>query len=315
LIIRLTEPPQQGTFGRSLANVGDVNGDGRNDLAAGDEFGERFVVMSILDAQVILDVSRTGHRSFGEYLAPAGDFDQDGVPDILVGAPDDSRHEEFAGSVWVISGADGSTLLCIEGGREDFIGEDVSSADVNRDGIEDFVFGAQFDEESGEVDGGMVRVISGRTAITLYHFAGPPTEGIFTSDIDLGDMDGDALPDFLLADHRSDRNGTDSGHVVANRASDIYLDCAPHRPVPNATLGMIVGEGSPGNLVGIFLIAIDGSSTFIPVVLGAFDAAGLFGIGGKVPSGLSGIEITLRAYAIGAAGKLVETPDETIEFQ
>lgn len=54
---------------------------------------------------------------FGTALAPAGDLDADGHPDLLVGAAHPSTADTRPGSAFAISGRDGRTLLELQGAR------------------------------------------------------------------------------------------------------------------------------------------------------------------------------------------------------
>lgn len=98
-------------FGSSVANIGDLNGDGIDDLAVGasGESGLNLngTVVSLSGGLYVLFLSKNGSVSssvhinalsnggpslnsgdqFGYSVAGAGDLDGDSVPDILVGAP------------------------------------------------------------------------------------------------------------------------------------------------------------------------------------------------------------------------------------
>ena len=125
-------------FGTSLAGLGDLDGDGVNDLAVGapnhhgdDEgdddavsspapHGEVWVLRLAADGSVLGEQRITegdGGFSgdldqgdeFGHGLAGAGDLDADGVPDLLAGAPGDDDGGSNRGAAWLLFlSADGS---------------------------------------------------------------------------------------------------------------------------------------------------------------------------------------------------------------
>jgi hypothetical protein len=68
-------------FGDSVAMLGDVDGDGRTDYAAGDFSGHRLRVYSGTSGQLIWDLARRDATS----IAPAGDRNGDGNDDVVLG--------------------------------------------------------------------------------------------------------------------------------------------------------------------------------------------------------------------------------------
>jgi hypothetical protein len=103
-------------LGRAVAFVGDADGDGETDLVFGGpecelngEDSGAVVVISgfegalfMEDASLVLAGSGSSHKA-GWTVGPAGDIDDDGLPDLLVGAPDEGGG---AGHAYVWLGAD-----------------------------------------------------------------------------------------------------------------------------------------------------------------------------------------------------------------
>jgi len=177
-------------FGSAIADIGDVNGDGITDLAVGapndDDVSRNAGAVWILfmrmdgtvDAwqKISRDVGGFGDKlnaddNFGAAVAGIGDLDDDGIPDLLVGAPggDDSGAER--GEIWVlfldIEGkvreeqkiADGTGGFNGDLGNDDRFGSAIAAiGDVNDDGVTDLAVGAPNDDD-GSSDAGAIWIL------------------------------------------------------------------------------------------------------------------------------------------------------------
>lgn len=142
-------------FGDDVAGAGDVNQDGHADFAAGTfkpSFGvannpDGFVrVFSGLDGSVLHDFDDLPDYSMHVKVGSAGDYDQDGFDDLIIGSP----KENIAGSaiinvgaVRVFSGRNGSLLQYFPGGLglQYGVGLGVCNlGDLNRDDYPDIAF-------------------------------------------------------------------------------------------------------------------------------------------------------------------------------
>jgi hypothetical protein len=73
-----------GLLGYALADAGDVDGDGRHDLAVGGEDFTRIVIYSTRTWRPIRKIARPEEGThFGRFMSAAGDLDGDGRPDLL----------------------------------------------------------------------------------------------------------------------------------------------------------------------------------------------------------------------------------------
>lgn len=186
---------------------------------------------------------RSGER-FGDTLA-SGDFDGDGITDLVVGAPGEnvSPSRQVGGVTVVYGAADGlgtgprpSALLTqatpgVPGNAEegDLFGEAVTGADVDGDDVDDLVVGVPM-----ENDAGFVHVLPGRLGAGLGAEAGasysqntPGVPGLvergdrFGAALAAGDVTGDGSAD--LAVGAPGENGTASGPEPRGKGAVLFL--------------------------------------------------------------------------------------------
>ena len=165
-----------GDFGSSVANIGDVDGDGIDDLIIGASYDQESVWVLFMNAdqtvksyqQITEGVGGLAggtsleHSGFGLSVAPLGDLDGDGVPDAAVGAfrsngTGASIPDGNTGAVFILLlNADGTVkdYEIIGGGTPGFpdaliehnhrFGSSIAHAgDLDGDGVVDLWVGAQ----------------------------------------------------------------------------------------------------------------------------------------------------------------------------
>jgi hypothetical protein len=221
-------------FGESVDIVGDVNGDGYDDIAVGApnlyfggaHRGQVFIFfggtegwttnMSAANA----DASYVGEAiddMAGSAVAGAGDVNGDGFDDFLVGVPINGEHGRTSGQTYLILGRTsgwGSNMSLSRANasfrgeyRDDRSGIDVAGCgDVNGDGFDDFLVGATGNDDGG-IEGGKCYLIFGRSsgwamdtnlsrANASYYSEGAYSM-LFTV-AGAGDVNGDGFDDFMM---------------------------------------------------------------------------------------------------------------------
>ena len=155
------------TFGSSVTIVGDVNGDGFDDVVVSDPAflgtGRVFAYYgSPTGPSTAADWTFDGENvedEFGHRVRPAGDVNGDGFDDLIVGAPgwnnDRGRAYVFLGSS---SGLNGPAFWIASGLADgDRFGEAVASAgDQLGDGTADVAVGAPGADDSDDLDTGAI---------------------------------------------------------------------------------------------------------------------------------------------------------------
>jgi hypothetical protein len=150
---------------------------------------------------------------FGASVNGAGDVNSDGFDDLIVGALFDDNNGTNSGSARVFSGATGRILYTFDGDSpHDLFGGSVSGVgDVNGDGFDDLVVGADNDDNNGQ-ESGSARVFSGADGTTLYTFYGDSPGDLFGRSVSgAGDVNGDGYPDVMVGALNDANNGKESG--------------------------------------------------------------------------------------------------------
>jgi hypothetical protein len=197
-------------FGHSVAVVGDVNLDGFLDFVVGAPEADSSTLTSTgsatlhsgLDGSILLQWfgNATGDL-LGISVSDIGDFNADGTPDILAGAPTaNSRDLVDCGSVYVYSGVDGSILFHDYGADAGhWFGICVDNAgDADLDGHPDIIAGAPGAENGSWQSSGAAYVYSGATGTIMWEWLGTNTNASMGRSVaGAGDVNGDGHSDLI----------------------------------------------------------------------------------------------------------------------
>jgi len=273
--------------GYSVSSAGDVNGDGIHDVIIGakdanysdrDGAGEGYVIFggngvgssgsfdpSTLDGTngyVIYGVSQ--FDEVGESVSSAGDFNGDGIDDLMIS----SRYaNNSSGETYVIYGGsdvgnagsldlanlNGTNGLVIQGVKaDDWSGISVASAgDVNGDGFDDVIIGAElggpahdFRGESYVVFGGNNVGNSGRLHLADLDGA----NGFSLTGIDFGDYSGTSV--------------SSAGDINGDGINDVIIGGWRANGYAGESY-VVFGSNDVGASGGINLASLDGSNGFV----------------------------------------------------
>jgi hypothetical protein len=211
LLHTLVRPVEDsGSFGNAVGDAGDVNGDGVNDIVVGSPGGSfsgtnpgHAYVYSGADGSLLLTLTGEAIRdSFGSGVGGAGDVNNDGRGDILVGASTNDASGADSGRAYIFSGMDGSLIrpLNAEAAGDGFGAGTAGTGDVNGDNIGDQIVGAP-----GAGISGRAYVFSGADGSLLFATnadAGGGQYGVFFV-AGVGDVNNDGRRDVYVGDYAS----------------------------------------------------------------------------------------------------------------
>ncbi len=223
--------------------VGDVNGDGKADIAVGAEEEDvganpnqgRAYVFSGADGSLLLTLDTPNPQysaRFGRGVA-VGEVNGDGKADIAVGAYwEDVDSGWDQGRAYVFSGANGSLLFTLDTPNphaQAWFGWTLAVEDLNGDGKGDIVVGSGGEDVGGTSGVGRVYVFSGANGSLLFALdtPNPQTESYFGESVAVGDVNGEGKPDIAVGAPGEDVGGNDKQGRAYVFLADVDGDGVP----------------------------------------------------------------------------------------
>jgi hypothetical protein len=195
-----------------------------------------------------------GH--FGIAVSGAGDANNDGHDDVVVGARHEGGGATRAGRAYIFNGNTGGLLHTLQSpNAEDDggFGFSVSGVgDSNGDGYDDIVVGA-YDEDGGTTGAGRAYLFSGQTGTALQIFESPSPElnGYFGWSVSgAGRADNDSYYDVVVGCYNEDGGATGAGkvHVFSGQTGSLLHTLQSPNAEAYGRLGISVsGAGDVNN--------------------------------------------------------------------
>ncbi len=275
------------SFGETVANAGDVNGDGFGDIIIGashysngqDNEGAAFVYygspQGLGKTPGWTAESNQANAFFGNSVSSVGDVNKDGFADVVIGAPfyDDGETNEGAIFVYLGSanGLSKDPSWYAEGDQVNaYFGKAVAGAgDVNHDGFSDIIVGApNFD--NGQNNEGRAFLflgsIMGITRSPAWTAESNQAEANFGSSLACaGDVNGDGFSDVVIGANRWDEQMSNMGKIYVYLGSsngfNIYPDWSYTGTIVDGNLGVCVASAGDINGDGYTEIIVGNNPT------------------------------------------------------
>ena len=273
--------PVAGPYGVRIATAGDVNGDGYADVIIGEPVNDdstKGVAYLYLGSTTGLAVSPAwsaeGNQEgtwFGDSVSTAGDVNNDGFDDVIVGASRYSNDENDEGAVFVYLGsADGLSRVACWMAESDQVdsgfGASASTAgDVDGDGYADVIVGSPWYVVS-EIKTGAAFVYMGSTSglavSPSWSVEGNQENALFGHPAaTAGDVNGDGFDDLIIGARWYDNGEEDVGAAFVYFGSIMGLAANPawsaegnqadaHFGGSVSTAGDVNGDGFDDVVVG-----------------------------------------------------------------
>ncbi|TAH36847.1 MAG: hypothetical protein EYC70_07615 [Planctomycetota bacterium] len=324
-----------GIFGTAVNGGGDLDADGHEDVLVGEPYAEPFpsgfyragsayAFSGATGAQIHRWDSPQSDWWFGNAVAPVGDINGDGTPEVIIGATfaDLRTGEMNHGMALLASGRDGSTLNTVLGVNPgDMTGISVAGLnDIDGDALPDYVVGAWLAKPNGRTAAGCLYVISGTGALIRRNVGERIWEKNGWSSANAGDVDGDGSDDILSGGFRADFNGLPEAgkmYLYSGRTGEIVHQFGGTATGERAAFsiagaGDLNGDGIPEVMMSVHHARVNGMPEVGAVRVFSYDgfisadassissaAGGTANIAMDFPDGEAGMSYAVLASATG----------------
>ncbi len=293
-------------FGWRARGAGDVNGDGYPDIVVGAINAETGTlinngivrVFSGHDGALLMEIDgEVSGAKLGFGIGGAGDVNNDGFDDIIVGAWDDSQSGSHSGRAYIFLGSAGPFPLQLHAGTDayrihigaenDLLGTSVDGVgDIDHDGYDDYIIGAcQYYGPSG----GYVKAYSGQDGSELFTMSAEADYDRFGYSIrNAGDVNKDGTNDIVVGAFTNGAGGNSAGRVYVFSGVDGSIIHTFTGENPGGYLGtMVSGAGDVNNdgyadiIAGAPYDDIGATNTGSAYVYSGFDGSTLWSFHGE----------------------------------
>jgi hypothetical protein len=266
-------------FGWSVSSAGDINNDGFSDVIigaftndqGGNDAGSAYIYYGgnpMNNVPDIIFIGENGSDYFGCSVSSAGDVNNDGYDDVIIGAYGEGPFLDDRGKAYVFFGGnpmDNISDVMFIGSKDDKFGFSVSSAgDVNKDGYFDVIVGEPSFDDS---DPGWAYVYFGGNPMNnmsdIDLIGGAPGDRFGWSVSDVGDINNDTFSDFIIGAPKNDSIGSDCGAAyifTGNDSVDNVSDIILYGDDFDSAFGFSVSGGNDINNDG-----------FDEIIIGAYE--------------------------------------------
>ena len=230
------------SYGQNSRMDGDLDGDGINDIIisaprwnGANDTGEVMIHWGGSSISTTPDITFTGtgvNQRLGDGMC-VGDFNNDGVDDVGMGATETSSYAGagfiFYGrsrAAWASVSDSSDANVSITGEAGSHFGNKCGMGDVNGDGFDDWLVGAEYASSSvgkaylfyGEDTASISKAATSADVIITNNLSGPKALG---TEVDIADVAGDAKADLLISVDDWLGTGVNTRALVINGSSSL----------------------------------------------------------------------------------------------